>query len=956
MSEADLHFDLYLYLQNAIDGEIDTQDIQFGDVRAEVNVNGGLADLVVYDRNDRPVLVIEAKRENGSGYDRDIDPYSPKVIRQAFDYAGRLGADYFATYNGTNCVLFDTFESGQHLLDRKTSAYEISEPSDFAPALLGEIDRLKVGEKKWDTRHQAFINRLQVYHQRLSSSFEEQAKEKVEEDEDFTSDLMQWAEEQGWEDDLSEEIFRTYAMQAAYLLMNKIVFYKLLEDTDAYDVPIISMRDLIKPNHRRRVFDELVDQLDFEAVYEHDEIFDVLELRDRMRVETKELLDQLEEFNLSRFDHDIIGQIYQEIIPAEERHDLGQYYTPAEVVELICRLTIQSEDDMVLDPGCGSGGFLVGAYKRLSGLKEEPDHQELLDQLKGFDINRFPAHLSAINLALQNLEEKTRNVGVEVEDFFLVDPNQVRMAFGSRAGVGGDEEAGTHEIEAFDAVVGNPPYIRQEQIADKERCRRHLDSVGADLDKRSDIYSYFFTHATRFLEEGGRLGYITSDRWLSVKYGEALQDFLLEKFKIKAIVNFCKQQFKIPLISTCVVILERCTDGTERDNNVVQMLQLKEASDIDDLVVTLQKDRDPNQIIEEDTHRLVTLQQEDLKHEDKWGRFLWAPSAYWSVMKEAPLVSLSELSRVAYGIKTGANAFFYFREDQEWEDWGIDPEFITPLLKHHAEMDGTSLREEELSWSVLDVNPFIEKHLNLTDGEEEAKRALKKAGHNNLVKYIEWGETGGDDRRFHERSSCEGRRIWFNLGKLDVPTLMVGKEYWRECVAPFNEANAVIDNRLYGVWSNSDVEDGVLGGVLNSSIYPLMRELHGRTEQGQGMNRNTLMVYEAKRLPVPDPRQMEESDKQTIQEAFEKLMDAERDERKDTEQAKDDLDRAVMSAIGMEDRTEDVQEAVELLLKAREKGAGQMTSVLVESGEDMADTLEGARRIEGDRGQMKLSL
>jgi hypothetical protein len=61
-----------------------------------------------------------------------------------------------------------------------------------------------------------------------------------------------------------------------------------------------------------------------------------------------------------------------------------------------------------------------------------------------------------------------------------------------------------------------------------------------------------------------------------------------------------------------------------------------------------------------------------------------------------------------------------------------------------------------------------------------------------------------------------------------------------------------------------------------------------------------------------------------------------------------------MSAIGMEDRTEDVQEAVELLLRIREEGAGQMTDVLVESGEEMESSLEGARRVEGERGQIEL--
>jgi type I site-specific restriction endonuclease len=258
MSEADLHFELYRYLKNTIEEGVETRKIPYGDIGAEVTVDGGRADLVVYDDRERPVFVIEAKREGGAGTSRDIDPYSPKVVEQAFDYAGRLGADYFATYNGRHCVVYETFQAGKPLLDRRTRAYEIESPKSFAGALLKEIDGLAAGNVDWDPHHRAFTNRLRVYHQRLSSSFEEQIPKKIEEDGTFEDDLEQWAEEQGWEDDPEEEVRRRYAMQAAYLLMNKLVFYKLLEDTGAYDVPIISMRDLIEPEKRREVFDNLI--------------------------------------------------------------------------------------------------------------------------------------------------------------------------------------------------------------------------------------------------------------------------------------------------------------------------------------------------------------------------------------------------------------------------------------------------------------------------------------------------------------------------------------------------------------------------------------------------------------------------------------------------------------------------------------------------------------------------
>ena len=183
MSEADIHFELYRHLQNTIEKGLDTREVEFGDVKPEKGVNGGWADIIVYDQIGKPVLVIEAKRKGDSGgFTRDIDPYSPKVIKQAADYATTVGAPYFATYNGEYCVIHETFQPGTHLLDRRTSSYVIQSPRAFAGDMLREINDLERGEARWDPHHRAFTSRLRVYHKRLSESFEEQIEERIEED------------------------------------------------------------------------------------------------------------------------------------------------------------------------------------------------------------------------------------------------------------------------------------------------------------------------------------------------------------------------------------------------------------------------------------------------------------------------------------------------------------------------------------------------------------------------------------------------------------------------------------------------------------------------------------------------------------------------------------------------------------------------------------------------------
>lgn len=79
MSEADIHFEFYRHLANAIDDKPQRDGLVFGDVRAEYSENiDGFADIVLFDTNENPAVVIEAKAPNGSGRSRqEIDPYAP---------------------------------------------------------------------------------------------------------------------------------------------------------------------------------------------------------------------------------------------------------------------------------------------------------------------------------------------------------------------------------------------------------------------------------------------------------------------------------------------------------------------------------------------------------------------------------------------------------------------------------------------------------------------------------------------------------------------------------------------------------------------------------------------------------------------------------------------------------------------------------------------------------------
>lgn len=98
----------------------------------------------------------------------------------------------------------------------------------------------------------------------------------------------------------------------------------------------------------------------------------------------------------------------------------------------------------------------------------EKFHQQILDQVYGVDINQFPAHLSVIGLAIQNPQSRVDKVNVVVKDFFDIKRGQATLT--GFESLDAEGKATVVEFPAyFDAVVANPPYIRQELLGEKEK-------------------------------------------------------------------------------------------------------------------------------------------------------------------------------------------------------------------------------------------------------------------------------------------------------------------------------------------------------------------------------------------------------------------------------------------------------------------------------------------------------
>ena len=352
------------------------------------------------------------------------------------------------------------------------------------------------------------------------------------------------------------------------------------------------------------------------------------------------------------------------------------------------------------------------------------DHQHILKTLWGTDIAKFPAHLSTINLAINDLTVDENYPQILQEDFFDLRLGG-RQEFGKEARRKELVTIGAKKVvieypKIVDCIVGNPPYTRQEEIADissaetykEELIRKALHDGNkklADISKRAGIYAYFFVHGTKFLQNGGHFGFVVSNSWLDVDYGKGIQELFLKHYKIIAIIESKVERWFVDAdINTCIVILERCTDKRQRDENLVRFVylqrplryfipaaqglwekQLNRITEIDKLVKTILAH---SEFYQNDELRIYPKKQNDLWDEglelieegkvitkyagSKWGKYLRAPEVFFKILEKGKekLIPLKEFAHVRFGIKTGANEFFYLTEEEILQK-GIEKEF-----------------------------------------------------------------------------------------------------------------------------------------------------------------------------------------------------------------------------------------------------------------------------------------
>jgi len=211
----------------------------------------------------------------------------------------------------------------------------------------------------------------------------------------------------------------------------------------------------------------------------------------------------------------------RKMITKEQIKNTGATFTPAMLADFLSSkisVYVNKGKQRVLDPACGEGELLLSIGQRLAELKTD-------FEIVGYDSNS--QYLELANERMISFGLKNINL---VQDDFLqsIDLTKEQLLFNFNSTVQSSIN------NSFDIVIANPPYVRT-QILGTEQAQDLARKFS--LKGRVDLYYPFLIAMTESLKEGGILGVITSNRYLSTKGGESIRKFLSENYEILELID-----------------------------------------------------------------------------------------------------------------------------------------------------------------------------------------------------------------------------------------------------------------------------------------------------------------------------------------------------------------------------------------------------------------------------------
>jgi hypothetical protein len=585
----------------------------------------------------------------------------------------------------------------------------------------------------------------------LKGSFDKYAQAEKRKHGTAEVDAAFLAEIERWRDELAHDIaLRNPALTnrqlnyAVQITIDRIIFLRICEDRgiERYG-QLMALFNGPDVYHRlMAIFRQADDRYNsglFHFTPEKDRHEGPDELTPELVIDDKPLKDILRSlyypdspYEFSVLPAEILGQVYEQFLGkvitltaghharVEDKPEVkkagGVFYTPSCIVDYIVKQTVGKLLEgrsvtfyktkppkldrplRVLDPACGSGSFLLGAYQQLldwyrayyeqndpekwAAAKVPPFYQAgtggwkltlaerkriLLDHIYGVDIDTQAVEVTKLSLLLRVLEGEKNLVLFHNERALpdlagnvkcgnsLIGPDFYK---GQQLAMFDEEERfrinafdwhaefpEVFEDGGFDAVIGNPPYVRQESLSPfKDYFAHHYEA----FDGVGDLYTYFMEKGLKLLRDGGLFSIIVSSSFLRATYGEPLRRTLKKHGAVLRIVDFGGLAVFANAKDTYVCIPLLSKGAEQRPVEISKVISLKNLKLVEYVAA--------NHLII--PHERLSVEAWSLKSDEE-------AAVFAKVMKAGKPLGEYVERRMFYGLKTGLNDAFEVTAEQQ---------------------------------------------------------------------------------------------------------------------------------------------------------------------------------------------------------------------------------------------------------------------------------------------------
>jgi adenine-specific DNA-methyltransferase len=475
----------------------------------------------------------------------------------------------------------------------------------------------------------------------------------------------------------------------------------------------------------------------------------------------------------------------------------GGYYTPKPIADFLARWAIQSPSARVLEPSCGDGVLLESAVSAL--LECGASHKAVAGLIHGVEIDEREARLTVERLLALNIP--TAASLVHQGDFFAY--CQSHLA----------------DKRRFDAVIGNPPFIRYQTFLEDQRqiAFELMRRAGLHPSRLTNAWLPFFVASTLLLNQRGRLAMVIPAELLQVNYAAELRHFISEYYDQVTLITFKKLVFDHIQQEVVLLLGERNCGG----QTGIRTIELDQATDLL-------------------AFRHTEFSGQQLKPMDhsteKWTQYFLDRSEI-ALLRELrahlKLTRIGDVLEVDVGVVTGLNEFFVLTEQQVAARSLAS--HVRPLVSRSGHLQGLIFTEAD--WQANAARQLPAFLLNPPDTAlEELPLSIKN--------YV----ISGEEKGFHQGYKCRIRKRWYLVPSAWAPDAFMLRQVHGFPKIVLNETPATCTDTIHRVKFRQGVVGKQIAVAFLNSLTFAFAEVTGRSYGGGVLE---LEPREAEQLPLP---------------------------------------------------------------------------------------------------------